>query len=327
MNPISCQNLVKRYGDKTAVAGIDLEVPTGICFGLLGPNGAGKTTTVEMLEGLHAPTSGTMKLFGQTWGSGNDRAIRQRMGVQLQDTQLADKLTVEEVIALFRSFYDEGREVDDLVRLVRLEDERNQRFHTLSGGQKQRVALATALTGNPDLLFLDEPTTGLDPRARQMLWSVVEEFREGGGTIVLTTHYMDEAASLCDDIAVMDAGKIIARGTPRSLIDSLGDVQFVEFELHERTEEFPVERLAQFDEVQNAEIHRGRIRLTIPRDLKALAAVLHQLQTAALSPIGLSTHQATLDDVFLKLTGKELSGEPAEGDGSPSSSPGSGGAR
>ncbi len=306
MNPISCKNLVKRYGEKVAVAGIDLEVRAGTCFGLLGPNGAGKTTTVEMLEGLYPPTSGEMKLFGLSWSEANNRLIRERMGVQLQDTQLADKLTVEEVIRLFRSFYDDGRDVQELLELVRLEPERKQRFHTLSGGQKQRVALATALAGRPELLFLDEPTTGLDPRARQLLWKVVEEFREDGGTVVLTTHYMDEAAVLCDDIAVMDLGKIIAQGSPRALIDSLGQVQFVEFEVGSAPATFDVASLGRSKFVQNVEERRTRIRLTIPRELSALSAVLNEMEASGVVPVGLTSHQATLDDVFLHLTGKEL---------------------
>ncbi len=305
--PISCQNLVKKYGEKTAVAGIELEVRPGICFGLLGPNGAGKTTTVEMLEGLHAPTSGTLKLFGKQWGKGEDQWIRDRIGVQLQDTQLADKLTVQEVITLFRSFYDEGREVEELLSLVQLKDERSQRFHTLSGGQKQRVALATALVGAPDLLFLDEPTTGLDPRARQTLWKVVEQFRAGGGTVILTTHYMDEAAVLCDEIAVMDLGKIIARGTPRQLIDSLGEVQFVEFEIASAPDGFHSQALEGIRQVRNVEAHREGVRLTIGRDLSTLSEVLADLGKLGVTPRGLTTHQATLDDVFLSLTGKALS--------------------
>lgn len=304
--PISCQNLVKKYGEKTAVAGIDLEVREGICFGLLGPNGAGKTTTVEMLEGLHPPTSGTIKLFGIEWDQGKDQLIRERIGVQLQDTQLADKLTVAEVIRLFRSFYAEGRKVDELIELVGLNAERDQRFHTLSGGQKQRVALATALAGDPDLLFLDEPTTGLDPRARQTLWNVVERYREEGGTIVLTTHYMDEAAILCDEIAVMDLGKLIARGSPRALIDSLGEVQFVEFEISTAPSDFSLSQLENIPLVKSAELRREKYRLTIGRELRTLTSVLEGLEKLHITPRGLTTHQATLDDVFLSLTGKEL---------------------
>jgi ABC-2 type transport system ATP-binding protein len=247
-----------------------------------------------------------MRLFGKEWGRGEDQSIRERMGVQLQDTQLADKLTVLEVIQLFRSFYDRGRAIEELLELVQLKAERNQRFHTLSGGQKQRVALATALAGDPELLFLDEPTTGLDPRARQTLWKVVEQFREGGGTIVLTTHYMDEAAILCDEIAVMDLGKIIARGSPRALVDSLGEVQFVEFEVATAPEGFSATQLEEIPEVTHVEERRERIRLTISRDLSALTGVLEALSQRNIAPRGLTTHQATLDDVFLSLTGKEL---------------------
>ncbi len=304
---IECRELTKVYGSNRAVAGIDLQIQSGICFGLLGPNGAGKTTTVEMLEGLHPPTSGSVEIFGMKYRDGEESAIRERVGVQLQDTQLADKLTVKEVITLFRSFYQQGRDVTELLKMVRLEKEQNQRFHTLSGGQKQRVALATALAGNPELLFLDEPTTGLDPRARQTLWRVVEEFRDAGGTVVLTTHYMDEAAFLCDQIAVMDLGHIIAQGTPRQLVDSLGDVQFVEFETADPLEtEALTQKFLEHPAIKKAESRRGKTRLTIPRDLKALSEILKFLDDLNVEPVGLSTHQATLDDVFLNLTGKEL---------------------
>lgn len=305
--PILCRDLVKKYDDKVAVAGINLEIRAGICFGLLGPNGAGKTTTVEMLEGLHRPTSGTIELFGMSYGGRDAERIREKIGVQLQETQLADKLTVSEVIALFRSFYRHGHSVDELLAMVQLVAERDQKFHTLSGGQKQRVALATALAGSPALLFLDEPTTGLDPRARQLLWNVVEKFRDGGGTVVLTTHYMDEAAVLCDEIAVMDSGRLIAQGSPRSLIDSLGEVQFVEFEISSSDKHVSSQDMLAIPHVTKAEERRGRIRLTIPRELSALGEVLNSMAKLGLVPRGLTTHQATLDDVFLSLTGKELS--------------------
>jgi ABC-2 type transport system ATP-binding protein len=304
--PIVCRNLVKKYGDKVAVAGIDLEIPKGICFGLLGRNGAGKTTTVEILEGLNSPTSGTVELFGHKWSSGHDKELRRRIGVTLQETQLADKQTVVEVLRLFRSFYDGGRNVPEVLRAVQLEAEQNQRYTTLSGGQKQRVALATALVGGPDLLFLDEPTTGLDPHARQLLWAVVDDFREGGGTVVLTTHYMEEAATLCDQIAIMDTGRIIARGTPSELVDSLGDVQFVEFVVGSAGPNFSPERLLEIPVVTNVETRRDKLRLTLARDLEALALVLSKLSELGVVPVGLSSHQATLDDVFLHLTGKEL---------------------
>jgi len=300
---IRCESLVKCYGDKLAVAGIELTVEVGECFGLLGPNGAGKTTTVEMLEGLTKPDSGKVELFGLAWRTGQDRELQERLGVQLQDTQLADKLTVEEVLRLFRSFYRRGRSVEELVRELDLDAERKQHYHKLSGGQKQRVALGTALAGDPELLFLDEPTTGLDPRARQQLWQIVQGFQKRGRSVLLTTHYMEEAAALCDRIAVMDHGKIIALGTPRSLVDGLGLVQFVEFEAKQALDQLALSALPAVETVDR----RGEgYRLRIDRSLSALSAVLGELERQKVIPIGLSTHQATLDDVFLHLTGRAL---------------------
>jgi ABC-2 type transport system ATP-binding protein len=307
---IFCQSLVKCYGEKLAVAGIELKVEVGECFGLLGPNGAGKTTTVEMIEGLTKPDSGRVELFGVPWGKGRDRELQERLGVQLQDTQLADKLTVEEVLCLFRSFYSSGRRVEDLIRELDLSAERKQQYHKLSGGQKQRVALGTALAGDPELLFLDEPTTGLDPRARQALWGIVQGFQKRGRSVLITTHYMEEAAALCDRIAVMDHGKIIALGTPRSLVDGLGLVQFVEFETKQALDEAAMSQLPAVERVEQ----RGEgYRLRIDRSLSALRAVLAELERQSVIPIGLSTHQATLDDVFLHLTGRALkTGEGAD---------------
>ena len=306
---IRCQSLVKCYGEKLAVAGIELTVEVGECFGLLGPNGAGKTTTVEILEGLTKPDSGTVELFGLPWGQGQDRELQERLGVQLQDTQLADKLMVEEVLRLFRSFYRKGRSVDELVRDLDLEAERKQQYHKLSGGQKQRVALGTALAGDPELLFLDEPTTGLDPRARQQLWKIVRGFQSRGRSVLITTHYMEEAAALCDRIAVMDHGKIIALGTPRSLVDGLGLVQFVEFETKVAPDEAALSALPAVETVAR----RGDgYRLRIDRSLSALSSVLNELERQKVTPIGLSTHQATLDDVFLHLTGRALKNGEAE---------------
>jgi ABC-2 type transport system ATP-binding protein len=300
---IACRGLVKRFGAKVAVGGVDLDVARGQCLGLLGPNGAGKTTTVELLEGLHEPDAGSIELLGMRWGEGRDRELRQRLGVQLQETTLGDKLEVWEVLRLFRSFQERGRALDDVLERVGLVEERRQRYHTLSGGQKQRVALACALVGDPDLLFLDEPTTGLDPRARQALWAVVEEFRRAGGTVLLTTHYMEEAAALCDRIAIIDHGKIIARGSPAELVDGLGRVQFVEFETQQPVD---VERLQQLDGVQSVSARDSRYRLCLGRDLELLASVLLELGRQRVAPLGLSTHQATLDDVFLQLTGRGL---------------------
>jgi ABC-2 type transport system ATP-binding protein len=307
---IRCQALVKRYGDKVAVAGIELTVQVGECFGLLGPNGAGKTTTVEMLEGLNQPDSGTVELLGIAWRQGRDQELQERLGVQLQETQLADKLTVEEVLRLFRSFYRRGRTVDELIQELDLGAERKLQYFKLSGGQKQRVALGTALAGDPELLFLDEPTTGLDPRARQTLWSIVKRFQSSGRSVLITTHYMEEAAALCDRIAVMDHGKIIALGTPRSLVDGLGLVQFVEFETKQAIDEGAMSAIKAVEAVDR----RGDgYRLRIDRSLSALSAVLAELERQQVVPIGLSTHQATLDDVFLHLTGRALKSESENG--------------
>jgi ABC-2 type transport system ATP-binding protein len=226
---VRCANLVKRYGDVVAVDGLSFRVNRGECFGLLGPNGAGKTTTIEILEGLLDPDAGEVEIFGLTWTE-HERELRQRIGVQLQETQLADKLTVEETLRLFRSFYHRGRTIDELLRIVELEAKRRSWVSKLSGGQKQRLAVACALAGDPDLLFMDEPTTGLDPQSRRQLWSLLANFRQQGGTILLTTHYMDEAETLCDRVAIVDHGRVITEGTPRELIASLGAPRVVTHE-------------------------------------------------------------------------------------------------
>ena len=217
---LQVRGLRKSYRDVVAVDGIDLEVRAGECFGLLGPNGAGKTTTIEICEGLTTPDAGDVIVLGRRWSS-DQAALRQRLGIQLQDTQLADKLTVDETLVLFRSFYTQGPAVGDVIRLVQLEEKRRARIANLSGGQKQRLALACALVGGPELLFLDEPTTGLDPQARRQLWDLITVFKRQGRTVVLTTHYMDEAEQLCDRVAIMDHGHIIAEGTPDRLMASV----------------------------------------------------------------------------------------------------------
>ncbi len=213
--------LRKTFRDVVAVDGIDVDVRMGECFGLLGPNGAGKTTTIEICEGLTTPDDGEVEVLGLHWAT-DAPALRQRLGVQLQETQLSEKLTVRETVRLFRSFFHQGPAPEDTIALVRLEEKRHARVGTLSGGQKQRLALACALVGDPGLLFLDEPTTGLDPQARRQLWDLIGDFKRDGRTILLTTHYMEEAEVLCDRVAIMDHGKVIARGTPHELIASLG---------------------------------------------------------------------------------------------------------
>jgi ABC-2 type transport system ATP-binding protein len=300
---LRCSGLVKRFADVTAVNGLDLEVFAGECFGLLGPNGAGKTTTVEILEGLTLPDEGTVELLGQHWNNGDDRALRERLGVQLQETQLAEKVTVTETLKLFRSFYERGHNVDDVIRIVALEEKRNARVGKLSGGQKQRLAVACALVSDPELLFLDEPTTGLDPQARLSLWDIVEKFREGGGTILLTTHYMEEATRLCDRVAIMDHGKVIALGTPADLIESLGADQVIEFSV---TNALSEDALTNLPAVTN--LHkRGEVyALTVSEIGIALPALLAEIKRQQSDIVTLTTHQATLEDVFVSLTGRML---------------------
>jgi ABC-2 type transport system ATP-binding protein len=300
---LRCSGLVKRFTDVTAVNGVDLEVLAGECFGLLGPNGAGKTTTVEILEGLTPQDEGTVELLGQHWNSGNDLALRERIGVQLQETQLAEKVTVVETLRLFRSFYKRGHSVDEVIHTVALEEKRNARVGKLSGGQKQRLAVACALVSDPELLFLDEPTTGLDPQARLSLWDVVERFREGGGTVLLTTHYMEEATRLCDRVAILDHGKIIALGTPVELIQSLGADQIIEFRV---TREIDDEGLKSLPGVRHLHKRGDDYSLTVSEIGVALPALLAEIKQQTSELVSLTTHQATLEDVFVSLTGRML---------------------
>ena len=217
---LAVRGLRKSYGKVVAVDGLDLEVRSGECFGLLGPNGAGKTTTIEICEGLLPADSGEVEVLGRSWGA-HASDLRQRLGIQLQETQLSEKLTVSETLRLFRSFYHSARDVHEVIEMVELRDKADARVGTLSGGQKQRLAFASALVGDPELLFLDEPTTGLDPQSRRQLWTLVENFRSTGRTIVITTHYMEEAERLCDRVAIVDHGHVISTGTPAELIASL----------------------------------------------------------------------------------------------------------
>lgn len=298
--------LRKSYGDVVAVNGLDLVVDAGACFGLLGPNGAGKTTTIEICEGLTEPDAGVVEVLGQRWDNG-EHDLRERLGIQLQETQLADKLTVEETVRLFRSFYKRGRSVDDVIDVVQLGEKRGARVGKLSGGQKQRLALACAIVGDPDLLFLDEPTTGLDPQSRRQLWDLIVELRASGRSIVLTTHYMDEAERLCDRVAIVDHGKVIALGSPRELIASLGAEHVVEF----TTPGAPpnainIETLRALDGVTAAREHDGRWTLDVSELARAVPALLAELRSRHL-PLGeLATHSATLEDVFVSLTGRQL---------------------
>ena len=250
------RHLRKAYKDVVAVDGLDLEVQAGECFGLLGPNGAGKTTTVEICEGLTPPDSGEVEVLGRRWSS-DAAQLRQRLGIQLQDTQLSEKLTVHETVRLFRSFFRQGAEASEVIARVQLEEKQNSRVGDLSGGQKQRLALACALVGDPDFLFLDEPTTGLDPQARRQLWELIEEFKKSGRTILLTTHYMDEAERLCDRVAIMDHGKVIALGTPRELIASTCAEQMVEFTAGSVSHALDVPALRRIEGVREVRTENG----------------------------------------------------------------------
>ena len=306
-NAVVCHGLRKSYGDVIAVAGLDLEVRTGECFGLLGPNGAGKTTTIEILEGLLEPDGGTVEVLGLRWGA-DDRALRQRLGIQLQDTQLNDKLTVEEIVRLFRSFYHRGPSVDAVLAMVELESKRGAWVSKLSGGQRQRLAVACALVNQPDLLFLDEPTTGLDPQSRRQLWSLLERFRAGGGTVLLTTHYMDEAEALCDRVAIVDQGKVIALGTPHDLIASLGAEHVIEFAL-EGGAVLPLERLRQMPGVTDVRAQDGAMSLHVSELHMVMPALLAELAREGLAMSRFATHHATLEDVFVAHTGRHLRDE------------------
>jgi ABC-2 type transport system ATP-binding protein len=302
---LQVRNLRKAYKDVLAVDGLDLAIRAGECFGLLGPNGAGKTTTMEICEGLTDADSGSLEMLGMSWAS--DAAdLRQRLGVQLQDTQLADKLTVLETVRLFRSFFRAGPTPAEVIALVQLEEKANSRIGNLSGGQKQRLAMACALVGDPDFLFLDEPTTGLDPQARRQLWDLIERFKASGRTILLTTHYMDEAERLCDRIAIMDHGKVIALGTPRELIASIGVEHVVEFSAGSAAAPLDIEPLRRLDGVRQVRRENGSVEMLVTELHRAVPALLDELSRQGAPLTELRTHSASLEDVFVTLTGRHL---------------------
>jgi ABC-2 type transport system ATP-binding protein len=299
---VSCRNLVKHFPGVKAVDGLDLAVARGECFGLLGPNGAGKTTTIEILEGLLTPDSGEVRVLGLDWSS-SAAELRERIGISLQETQLAEKLTVLETLRLFRSFYREGWKPEALLHELSLDEKLDARVGKLSGGQKQRLAVACALIGSPDVLFLDEPTTGLDPQSRLQLWDVVTGFRARGGTVLLTTHYMDEAERLCDRIGIVDHGRMIALGTPRELIDSLQAANIVEFTSAPLIAEEALDGIGGV----RSRTRRGETwRLTVESLAESVPQVLARIELAGAKLLTLSTHAATLEDVFVSLTGREL---------------------
>ena len=307
---LSCTGVVKRYGDVLAVDGLDLEVRRGECFGLLGPNGAGKTTTIEILEGLLAPDAGRVRILGRAWGEDDD-ALRARLGIHLQESQMDDKLSVGETLRLFRSFYPRGRAVDDVLGLLELDGKRESWVGRLSGGQRQRLAVGCALVGDPDLLFLDEPTTGLDPQSRRQLWALLQRYRAEGGTILLTTHYMDEAHVLCDRVAIVDGGRIVTQGSPDELILSIGAPHIVEvsFARGEAPESDGLqERIAALPDVDTVRANgtSDAWLVTATALHRALPALVGLAAEAGVEIETLATRTATLEDVFVALTGHRL---------------------
>ena len=305
---LRAHELRKAYRDVVAVDRLDLEVPRGECFGLLGPNGAGKTTTIEICEGLTAADSGQVEVLGMRWST-HARELRQRLGIQLQETQLSEKLTVLETVRLFRSFFRQGPEVAEVLAMVQLEEKRKARVGSLSGGQKQRLALACALVGDPQLLFLDEPTTGLDPQARRQLWELIEQFKLAGRTILLTTHYMDEAERLCDRVAIMDHGKVIALGTPRELVASICADHLVEFSVSSTAQALDLAALGGIAGVRNVRAENGGVEMQVTELHRVVPALLDELDRQGIPMTELRTHSATLEDVFVALTGRHLRDE------------------
>jgi ABC-2 type transport system ATP-binding protein len=310
---IQCLDLRKTYDGKVeAVRGLNLEIEAGECFGLLGPNGAGKTTTIEILEGLLAPTSGQVFIFGQSWQK-NEREMREWLGISLQETRLSEKLTVRETIELFASFYREPRSCDEVLEQLQLTEKADAWVGKLSGGQRQRLAVATALVCNPKILFLDEPTTGLDPQSRRQLWDIIRAFQRDGGTVLLTTHYMDEAERLCDRLAIVDHGQIIAEGSPASLIERLGGNHVVEFSVSANGGGHTVggavgagEMWRGLPSVESVREDDGLIALNVKQPHLTIPALLDVVVKQGRALQHLSTRQASLEDVFVQLTGRHL---------------------
>ena len=309
-----------REGPVHAVNGLDLEIPTGECFGLLGPNGAGKTTTIEILEGLNRPTSGDVEVLGRRWDT-QGVEIRERIGVTLQETRFPEKSTVRELVALFRGFFRKGLEPDEVLARVSLEAKSGAFVETLSGGQQQRLAVAVALVGDPELLFLDEPTTGLDPQSRRQLWDVIGDLKARGRTTVLTTHYMDEAERLCDRVAIVDAGKIIALGSPADLIARLGGEHVVEFGLSTGFEPIDPAAFTGLATVLGSRTEGDGYALTVGAPHRAIPALLEDLESRGAPLARLTTRQVGLEDVFVSLTGRHLR-EDDPADAAPRAKPG-----
>lgn len=304
---IQCRDLRKTYDDGKveAVRGLNLEIEAGECFGLLGPNGAGKTTTIEILEGLLPPTSGQVTILGQNWKD-NAHELRESMGISLQETRLSEKLTVLETIELFSGFYRQPRSPVEVLEQMQLGEKADAWVGKLSGGQRQRLAVATALVGNPKILFLDEPTTGLDPQSRRQLWDIIRTFQQAGGTVLLTTHYMDEAERLCDRLAIVDHGQVIAEGTPADLIERLGGHHMVEFQVSGNSNGDTVDIWKALPGVESVRDDNGFICLNVHEPHLTIPALLDAVKKQGEQLLHLTTRQASLEDVFVRLTGRHL---------------------
>jgi ABC-2 type transport system ATP-binding protein len=303
---IQCHDLRKTYDGKVeAVRGLHLEIEAGECFGLLGPNGAGKTTTIEILEGLSAPTSGHVTILGKSWKD-NAREVRELMGISLQETRLSEKLTVRETVELFSGFYRQPRSPAEVIEQMQLGEKADAWVGKLSGGQRQRLAVATALVGNPKILFLDEPTTGLDPQSRRQLWDIIRNFQKGGGTVLLTTHYMDEAERLCDRLAIVDHGQIIAEGTPSDLIERLGGHHMVEFQVSGSPDGGSTDAWRALPGVESVYQDNGLMCMNVHEPHLTIPALLDAVSKKGQHLLHLTTRQASLEDVFVRLTGRHL---------------------
>lgn len=299
---IEVNDLKKHYGNVKAVDGISFKVLKGEVFTLLGPNGAGKTTTLEVLEGLKTHDSGRITMFGKTLRTNVPREIRERIGVVLQENNFIEHLTVTEILKMFRNLYPSPLKIEEVLDIASLQEKRRARVEKLSGGQRQRLAIGTALVGNPDLIFMDEPTTGLDPQARRNIWDMIERFRNSGKTIFLTTHYMEEAEVLSDYVYIMDHGKIIAKGTPQKLVSSFGGDKIIEARINTNND-----KLTELKEIfGNIEIEESKVIFgasDLPRTMKSF---LDWAEANSIEVEDLSVRQSNLEDVFLKLTGRSL---------------------